>query len=122
MLVVSMKGEAMADENRIYGRHPEPPASAGTLVDSELAMAAKTIERIDHDLRVREAEVEWLAEAIADLREQRERWEAGWAVLVRALETDAPELLVGESLVPADPLRPSSIEVSQRSRSSQYVG
>jgi hypothetical protein len=27
-------------------------------------------------------------------RPERERWEAGWAVLVRALETGAPDLLV----------------------------
>jgi hypothetical protein len=32
--------------------------------------------------------------AAVGARPQRERWEAGWAVLVRALETGAPDLVV----------------------------
>lgn len=32
--------------------------------------------------------------AAVGARPQRVRWEAGWAVLVRALETGAPDLLV----------------------------
>lgn len=51
--------------------------------------AAELPERGDLRLAALEAVV-----AAVGARPERERWEAGWAVLVRALETGAPDLLV----------------------------
>jgi hypothetical protein len=39
--------------------------------------------------------------AAVGARPRRERWEAGWAVLARALETGAPDMLVGPATAPA---------------------
>lgn len=52
--------------------------------------AAELPERGD----LRQAALEAVAAAVG-ARPERERWEAGWAVLVRALETGTPDLLVG---------------------------
>lgn len=59
--------------------------------DSLLAdpAAAELPERGD----LRQATLEAVVAAVG-ARPERERWEAGWAVLVRALETGAPDLLV----------------------------
>ena len=51
--------------------------------------AAQLPERGDLRQAAREAVV-----AAVEARPERERWEAAWAVLVRALETGAPDLLV----------------------------
>lgn len=51
--------------------------------------AAELPERGD----LRQATLEAVVAAVG-ARPERERWEAGWAVLVRALETGAPDLLV----------------------------
>ncbi|MPY64619.1 AAA family ATPase, partial [Streptomyces spongiae] len=42
---------------------------------------------------LRQAALEAVVAAVG-ARPERERWEAGWAVLVRALETGAPDLVV----------------------------
>jgi hypothetical protein len=47
---------------------------------------------------LRQAELEAVVAAVG-ARPERERWEAGWAVPVRALETGAPDLLVAPATV-----------------------
>ncbi|MFD9970810.1 AAA family ATPase [Streptomyces sp. NPDC059011] len=60
---------------------------------------------------LRQAALEAVVAAVG-ARPERQRWEAGWAVLVRALETGAPDLLVAPATVLAS-LRHDDWEVPQ---------
>jgi hypothetical protein len=60
---------------------------------------------------LRQATLEAVVAAV-HARPQRERWEAGWAVLVRALETGAADLLVAPAVVLAS-LRRDDWEVPE---------
>lgn len=60
---------------------------------------------------LRQAALEAVVAAVG-ARPERDRWEAGWAVLVRALETGAPDLLVAPATVLAS-LRRDDWEVPE---------
>lgn len=63
------------------------------LPDPESLLADPPIAELPERGDLRQAALEAVVAAVG-ARPERERWEAGWAVLVRALETGAPDLLV----------------------------
>ncbi|MFH8798282.1 sigma 54-interacting transcriptional regulator [Streptomyces sp. NPDC017936] len=63
------------------------------LPDPESLMADPPSAELPVRGDLRQAALEAVVAAVG-VRPERERWEAGWAVLVRALETGAPDLLV----------------------------
>jgi hypothetical protein len=80
---------------------PDPESLLADPASAELPMRG--------DLR--QATLEAVVAAVG-ARPQRERWEAGWAVLVRALETGAADLLVAPAMVLAS-LRRDDWEVPE---------
>jgi hypothetical protein len=64
------------------------------LPDPETLLADPAAAELPERGDLRQAALEAVVAAVG-ARPKRERWEAGWAVLVRALETGAPDLLVG---------------------------
>ncbi|MFE0403101.1 AAA family ATPase [Streptomyces nigra] len=63
------------------------------LPDPELLLADPANAELPERGDLRQAALEAVVAAVG-ARPERRRWEAGWAVLVRALETGAPDLLV----------------------------
>ncbi|MER7912671.1 MoxR family ATPase [Streptomyces sp. NPDC096068] len=63
------------------------------LPDPESLLADPASAELPERGDLRQAALEAVVAAVG-ARPERERWEAGWAVLVRALETGAPDLLV----------------------------
>ncbi|MFC7794433.1 AAA family ATPase [Streptomyces cinereoruber] len=63
------------------------------LPDPESLLADPASAALPERGDLRQAALEAVVAAVG-ARPERERWEAGWAVLVRALETGAPDLLV----------------------------
>ncbi|QGV78319.1 AAA family ATPase [Streptomyces ficellus] len=63
------------------------------LPDPEALLADPPSAELPERGDLRQAALEAVIAAVG-ARPERERWEAGWAVLVRALETGAPDLLV----------------------------
>ncbi|MDA5279753.1 AAA family ATPase [Streptomyces sp. Isolate_45] len=63
------------------------------LPDPESLLADPAAAELPERGDLRQATLEAVVAAVG-ARPERERWEAGWAVLVRALETGAPDLLV----------------------------
>lgn len=63
------------------------------LPDPEALLADPASTELPERGDLRQAALEAVVAAVG-ARPRRERWEAGWAVLVRALETGAPDLLV----------------------------
>ncbi|WP_238440697.1 AAA family ATPase [Streptomyces sp. TR1341] len=63
------------------------------LPDPESLLADPASAELPERGDLRQAALEAVVAAVG-ARPRRERWEAGWAVLVRALETGAPDLLV----------------------------
>ncbi|MBN0048450.1 AAA family ATPase [Streptomyces actuosus] len=63
------------------------------LPDPETLLADPACAELPVRGDLRQATLEAVVAAVG-ARPERERWEAGWAVLVRALETGAPDLLV----------------------------
>ncbi|MGA5218169.1 AAA family ATPase [Streptomyces cinereoruber] len=63
------------------------------LPDPESLLADPPSAELPERGDLRQAALEAVVAAVG-ARPERERWEAGWAVLVRALETGAPDLLV----------------------------
>jgi hypothetical protein len=63
------------------------------LPDPESLLADPAAAELPERGDLRQAALEAVVAAVG-ARPQRHRWEAGWAVLVRALETGAPDLLV----------------------------
>jgi hypothetical protein len=63
------------------------------LPDPELLLADPARAELPERGDLRQAALEAVVAAVG-ARPERRRWEAGWAVLVRALETGAPDLLV----------------------------
>ncbi|MER6348055.1 AAA family ATPase [Streptomyces sp. NPDC001595] len=63
------------------------------LPDPETLLADPAAAELPERGDLRQAALEAVVAAVG-ARPERERWEAGWAVLVRALETGAPDLLV----------------------------
>ncbi|MEU3661368.1 AAA family ATPase [Streptomyces sp. NPDC032940] len=63
------------------------------LPDPESLLADPAAAELPERGDLRQATLEAVVAAVG-ARPRRERWEAGWAVLVRALETGAPDLLV----------------------------
>lgn len=63
------------------------------LPDPELLLADPASAELPVRGDVRQAALEAVVAAVG-ARPERERWEAGWSVLVRALETGTPDLLV----------------------------
>ena len=68
------------------------------LPDPESLLADPASAELPERGDLRQATLEAVVAAIG-ARPQRERWEAGWAVLVRALETGVPDLLVAPAMV-----------------------
>ncbi|MEV4947073.1 MoxR family ATPase [Streptomyces sp. NPDC053755] len=68
------------------------------LPDPESLLADPSRAELPERGDLRQAALEAVVAAVG-ARPQRERWEAGWAVLVRALETGAPDLLVAPATV-----------------------
>ncbi|MFF8833694.1 AAA family ATPase [Streptomyces sp. NPDC015131] len=64
------------------------------LPDPETLLADPAAAVLPERGDLRQAALEAVVSAVG-ARPGKERWEAGWAVLVRALETGAPDLLVG---------------------------
>ncbi|MFI9243727.1 AAA family ATPase [Streptomyces sp. NPDC053086] len=64
------------------------------LPDPESLLARPASAELPDRGDLRQAALEAVVAAVGT-RPSRQRWEAGWAVLVRALETGAPDLLVG---------------------------
>ncbi|MEV7419123.1 AAA family ATPase [Streptomyces sp. NPDC089919] len=63
------------------------------LPDPDVLLADPAAAELPERGDLRQAALEAVVAAVG-ARPERERWEAGWAVLVRALETGAPDLLV----------------------------
>ncbi|MFD9455876.1 AAA family ATPase [Streptomyces sp. NPDC059985] len=63
------------------------------LPDPESLLADPAAAELPERGDLRQATLEAVVAAVG-ARPERERWEAGWAVLVRAMETGAPDLLV----------------------------
>ncbi|MFD6418515.1 AAA family ATPase [Streptomyces sp. NPDC060194] len=63
------------------------------LPDPESLLADPAVAELPERGDLRQATLEAVVAAVG-ARPRRERWEAGWAVLVRALETGAPDLVV----------------------------
>ncbi|MFG3039919.1 AAA family ATPase [Streptomyces sp. NPDC048330] len=91
------------------------------LPDPELLLADPAAVALPERGDLRQATLEAVVAAVG-ARPERERWEAGWAVLVRALETGAPDLLVGPAKALAS-LRREGWEVPEAvERLSSVVG
>ena len=67
------------------------------LPDPESLLADPASAELPERGDLRQATLEAVVAAVG-ARPQRERWEAGWAVLVRALETGVPDLLVAPAM------------------------
>ncbi|MFI2764491.1 AAA family ATPase [Streptomyces echinatus] len=68
------------------------------LPDPETLLADPASAELPERGDLRQAALEAVVAAVG-ARPSKQRWEAGWAVLVRALETGAPDLLVGPAAV-----------------------
>ncbi|MEV8626270.1 MoxR family ATPase [Streptomyces sp. NBC_01268] len=91
------------------------------LPDPEVLLADPAAAMLPERGDLRQATLEAVVAAVG-ARPEQERWEAGWAVLVRALETGAPDLLVGPAKALAS-LRREGWEVPEAvERLSSVVG
>ncbi|MER7758662.1 MoxR family ATPase [Streptomyces sp. NPDC097619] len=81
------------------------------LPDPDLLLADPAAAELPQRGDLRQAALEAVVAAVG-ARPERERWEAAWAVLVRAMETGTPDLLVGPAKVLAS-LRRDGWEVPE---------